>query len=424
MTEENTNPVPEENIETLAEELNKLRHLFIFHEESGVCLYYHAFTPSKIDPQLISGFLAGLSAFGAQFLDAGTKKKTKKEGQDLFDPASGIKELVYGEFRVLVETRGPCKVAMLVAGKETDILKRKMIQFIDAFMQTYKHALKNWMGNVRVFKDVKKIVLSVFGLTNIQGGVDDELNKLRHLFVFYKYCGETFPIEIRYTTPCLYYHHFTDKAGHFLDMKIDPQQISGMLAAFSSLGEQDETTTEKQDAKEEDNDEENATSELKELVYMQYRVLIESRGPCIFAVLIVEQSSDILNGRIAQFINQFMQAYDEALMDWNGNVRVFKDVDKIIRSVFSRNEPQVEEKSTRINLIIPESLKSEWEQFSNDVVHASMSQMIRDAVREYMKKKKQSEQQEDTIPVDQENQALDKKIEEIIAKKLKEMLKK
>jgi len=81
------------------------------------------------------------------------------------------------------------------------------------------------------------------------------------------------------------------------------------------------------------------------------------------------------------------------------------------------------EKTSRINLIIPETLKSEWEQFSSEVVHASMSQMIRDAVREYMKKMKQSSPQPESLPEDQKGQTLEKMIERIVAKKLDAMLK-
>src|SRR5271157_470575 len=81
------------------------------------------------------------------------------------------------------------------------------------------------------------------------------------------------------------------------------------------------------------------------------------------------------------------------------------------------------EKTARINLVIPETLKTKWERFSSEVVHASMSQMIRDAVREYMKKMKQSQEHQETVPEDQESQALEKKIERIVAKKLEEMLK-
>ncbi|HMF34392.1 MAG TPA: ADP-ribosylation factor-like protein [Candidatus Lokiarchaeia archaeon] len=82
------------------------------------------------------------------------------------------------------------------------------------------------------------------------------------------------------------------------------------------------------------------------------------------------------------------------------------------------------EKTTRINLVIPESLKSEWERFSGEVVHASMSQMIRDAVREYMKKMQQSKPEPESNAEDTDSSALEKMIEKIVSKKLDAMLKK
>ena len=78
-------------------------------------------------------------------------------------------------------------------------------------------------------------------------------------------------------------------------------------------------------------------------------------------------------------------------------------------------------KTARIDLVIPEALKNKWERFSSDVVHTSMSKMIRDAVKEYIKKMKQTQEQQDTIPEDQEDQALEKKIERTVVKKLEDI---
>ncbi len=89
--------------ETMADAMNKLSHLFIFHEESGVCLYYHPFTDAKIDPQLISGFLSAITSFGGQFEDATTKKKDTA-GVTVKKSSSDLKELVYKEYHILMET--------------------------------------------------------------------------------------------------------------------------------------------------------------------------------------------------------------------------------------------------------------------------------------------------------------------------------
>jgi hypothetical protein len=153
--------------ETMADAMNKLSHLFIFHEESGVCLYYHPFTDSKIDPQLISGFLSAITSFGGQFDDA-TKKKGATAPGAAAKKASDLKELVYKEYRILMETSGPCKFAVLITGQTSKILSFKISQFIKHFMRTYDEALKDWKGNVRIFKDVEKMVRLIFGLTKVQ----------------------------------------------------------------------------------------------------------------------------------------------------------------------------------------------------------------------------------------------------------------
>ncbi len=153
--------------ETMADAMNKLSHLFIFHEESGVCLYYHPFTDAKIDPQLISGFLSAITSFGGQFDDA-TKKKGATAAGAAAKKSSDLKELVYKEYRILMETSGPCKFAVLITGQTSKILSFKISQFIKHFMRTYDEALKDWKGNVRIFKDVEKMVRLIFGLTKVQ----------------------------------------------------------------------------------------------------------------------------------------------------------------------------------------------------------------------------------------------------------------
>ena len=58
----------------MSEGMSQLRHLFIFHHVSGVCLYYHPFTDAKIDSQLVAGFCYGV-------LSVSKKKNTKKQAK-------------------------------------------------------------------------------------------------------------------------------------------------------------------------------------------------------------------------------------------------------------------------------------------------------------------------------------------------------
>ena len=72
-------------------------------------------------------------------------------------------------------------------------------------------------------------------------------------------------------------------------------------------------------------------------------------------------------------------------------------------------------KTARINLTLTEELKNEWEIFARDVLNKSLSQMIRDAVREYRKNYVKSEEVQDT---------LETKIEKIISEKMEKMMEK
>jgi hypothetical protein len=142
----------------MTEKLDSIQHVYIFHYESGVCLYYHAFTDSKIDPQLVAGFISAITSIGGKNEDAKAKKKgaaTKK--------ASGLKELVYKEYRILMEDRGSYKFAILITGEAHDAVRSKVSGFINHFMEKYDKALKGWKGgkvDVLPFKDAGTMIVS------------------------------------------------------------------------------------------------------------------------------------------------------------------------------------------------------------------------------------------------------------------------
>ena len=143
---------------SVAEEMNALRHLFIFHEESGVCLFYHPFTDVKIDPNLVARLNAGALSVG------GSKGLSKKK------PTLDRKELVYLEYRMMREYEKPCFFDMLITGQSSAVLSGKFSEFIKLFMKQHGKDLKKWKGNVRIFEDVDQIMASVFGVTKVEAG--------------------------------------------------------------------------------------------------------------------------------------------------------------------------------------------------------------------------------------------------------------
>ncbi len=139
----------------MSEGMDRLRHLFVFHLESSTCLYYHQFKQGTVlDMKTIYDFLVAISPVPK-------KKPVQKKG------SSEVKELVYKEYRLLIKSGGPCMFVVAIIDQATDAIKAKLTQFTEQFLRTYDKVLKNYKGNVRLFKDADKDVQSTFGFTNV-----------------------------------------------------------------------------------------------------------------------------------------------------------------------------------------------------------------------------------------------------------------
>jgi hypothetical protein len=138
----------------MTETMSKLRHLYVFHHESGVCIYYHPFTDAKIDPQLVAGFCYGALAASKKKIPP---KKAKPE----------LKEFEFMDHHLVAQFVGPCMFVVMVEGLASDTIRAKASQFIDHFMGKFDKDLKDWRGNVRIFKDVENDVRLVFGFTKV-----------------------------------------------------------------------------------------------------------------------------------------------------------------------------------------------------------------------------------------------------------------
>jgi signal recognition particle receptor subunit beta len=79
------------------------------------------------------------------------------------------------------------------------------------------------------------------------------------------------------------------------------------------------------------------------------------------------------------------------------------------------------EETTRINLTLPKSLKAEWDEFAKITLKTSLSQMIRNAVREY--RMRYGEIRENSRD-NEKKDPIDLKIEALVSKKFNELLKK
>ena len=133
---------------SLDEVKSRLKHLFVFHARTGVCLFYQPFTEVTIDPQLIAGFIAAISSFGESF---------EKEAE--------LKVLEYKNFKVLLEESVSCKYALLFSGEMNDKLNVLLKSFMGEFESKFRKALTSFDGNVSMFNMASEIMASVFKLT-------------------------------------------------------------------------------------------------------------------------------------------------------------------------------------------------------------------------------------------------------------------
>ena len=84
---------------------------------------------------------------------------------------------------------------------------------------------------------------------------------------------------------------------------------------------------------------------------------------------------------------------------------------------YGKNKLPRGEETIRINLTLPESLKKEWDDFAKKTLKISLSQMIRDSVRE----KRENYSNKRSVKAEQIDPT-DEKIEKIISKKFRELM--
>ncbi|HME52483.1 MAG TPA: fibronectin type III domain-containing protein [Candidatus Lokiarchaeia archaeon] len=145
----------------------RLKHFFVFHAKTGVCLFYQPFIETTIDPQLITGFISAISTFG-----------------ETFDKEAELKILEYKSFKILLEETVVCKYALLFSGDVNDELNELLKGFIGEFESRFKKSLTDFNGNVSMFNLASEIVSNVFKLTvpseNRASMIDKNLEKQLH----------------------------------------------------------------------------------------------------------------------------------------------------------------------------------------------------------------------------------------------------
>ncbi len=147
----------EERINSIADEIKALenaymrrilRYLMVINKDNGLVLYTQGFGSLEFDSDLVGGFLTAIQSFGMEI----SQKETP------------VTKLAYKDFELELKDGKYVRIAIVLAGKGTELIRRKLKTFMADFEQKFDKALSKWDGNIDVFKDLTPDVNKAFSL--------------------------------------------------------------------------------------------------------------------------------------------------------------------------------------------------------------------------------------------------------------------
>ncbi|NVM55138.1 MAG: hypothetical protein HWN66_15640 [Candidatus Helarchaeota archaeon] len=132
-------------------------NIFFIHKGRGLNLLQHSFSGSKLDEDLVSGFISALISF----IDA-LQPPTEDYQQEKL-----IRTVDRGDFKILIET-GETVMGILFVNIEKVEVRKKLREIIKQFEQKFK--LKDWAGTIEVdkYESFKEIIFKKFATEIIQ----------------------------------------------------------------------------------------------------------------------------------------------------------------------------------------------------------------------------------------------------------------
>ena len=126
-----------ENQLQMFRDLETLRHFMAVYLDRGTCVFYHPFTDERIQPDLISGFIAAITSVYGEIKGDGVRG-TLEEIQ-----YQGLRLNSYsGEFLIGI---------LILEGEMTPLLRDRLQFFIELFENQYDKDLTDWTGLIDCF---------------------------------------------------------------------------------------------------------------------------------------------------------------------------------------------------------------------------------------------------------------------------------
>ncbi len=126
-----------ENQLQMFRDLETLRHFMAVYLDRGTCVFYHPFTDERIQPDLISGFIAAITSVYGEIKGDGVR--------------GTLEEIQYHGLR-LNSYSGEHTIGILILeGEMTPLLRERLQFFIELFENQYDKELTDWTGLIDCF---------------------------------------------------------------------------------------------------------------------------------------------------------------------------------------------------------------------------------------------------------------------------------
>jgi hypothetical protein len=126
-----------ENQLQMFKDLETVQHFMAVYLDRGTCVFYHPFAEDRIQPDLISGFIAAITSVYGEIKGDGVR--------------GTLEEIQYHGLR-LNSYSGQYIIGILILGGEmTPLLRERLQFFVELFENQYDHDLEGWTGVVDCF---------------------------------------------------------------------------------------------------------------------------------------------------------------------------------------------------------------------------------------------------------------------------------
>ena len=126
-----------ENELQMFKDLETVQHFMAVYLDRGTCVFYHPFTDERIQPDLISGFIAAITSVYGEIKGDGVR--------------GTLEEIQYHGLR-LNSYSGQYIIGILILeGEMTTLLRERLQFFVELFENQYDHDLDGWTGLVDCF---------------------------------------------------------------------------------------------------------------------------------------------------------------------------------------------------------------------------------------------------------------------------------